>query len=275
MSSTTVAPGGAVGGDVAMGGGPRARRGVTAAELVAVVASDHASPGTRARARNLLMSRALDPVERRLLTDLVASPGRRSVPVAQRVSPIGAAHVPGKEQRSRDLTAGEAAWVAGLPSDPAALSADDLKTLSQLSQTVRNRTEGAIIEAKLGPAREREARLDRVRDLERRLAASDDAPSFTFATQAWEPWRRAIGARIHAETPELTEVEAYGRGTRLVEEAQAAKRQESTRNFDMAELGGLLRETGTTSAVFPTAHTWGIPGRADAWTPPAAPEPAT
>lgn len=183
-----------------------------------------AQPGLdRTRGRLAALKRfsagaASDFYEQRLLDQLgdVPTP-RRDTPYDNPIAVAGMA--PPSNQPPRTLSGSDVAWLQRLPSDPAAVSYTDARTVSRLAQQVQPGSGDArLVASVLAPLRRlhdgRAAQVE-VRNLERhRSPAPPTGPHGADAL---------LAAAIRRETPDLSEDEALARAHTALRDAIAER----------------------------------------------------
>lgn len=222
-----------------------------------------ADPNTSAGAATLrwaIMARSTPAHVRELALrrrDTGTEPRPLPVPYTGSLTPSPAEVEPA---RSRDLTAGEVAWLAALPTAPAEVDPADGRRLAALAVTVRTPAERAVVRRALEPITAHHEARQAVSTAERALALM---PTFdprrpnvlgNFTDPEWPAWRDLLAEQIEADTPALTRSEATDRACGLV--AEEAARRQATAATARAALGSIVAATGVASTAYPEAIRW-------------------
>lgn len=241
----------------AMAAGP----GVTVNRVVEILASDHSTSMAKGAIRSVTMRPGAPGWLRGLYDTPSRTPPKRTPyrsPLDGAVSPEAmAARATGRPAPKRDLTQGEAVWIASLPTDPHQLSDEDVKALGQIAGEVQSPGDKRLVASRLEGAKALTEARRRLDAAEWELATLSQ-PQDPTRLPCWNDARRWLGEQIRREIPELAQPEAETRATRLVQEAW--KPNTGRRNDLRAEIGELCRTHGIDGFLFDGTKTWGVNG---------------
>lgn len=225
---------------------------LTTDAVVEVLARDHSQSMTKGHLRALMHR----PGAPGFLRDLYDLPRRQPVQTTAPPSRTAATPRPPGAQ-PRDLTVGEATWLASLPTDPREISDADARALASLAGEVRTQGERRLVASRFDGVRALDEASRRLYAAERELATMP-MPQDPTRLPCWDEARRWLGEQARREIPELEPAEAEARATRLVTEAW--KPNTGRRNDLRAEIGDLSRTHGIEGTVFDGTPKWGVTG---------------
>lgn len=130
-------------------------------------------------------------------------------------------------QHRAPMTMSERAWIERLPTDPTKVSWDDARRLFSLEQTLTDDDDKHLVRSIAQPIRDYHDR----KEVEHKIGALSNAPRI-------DPPRETLGAladAITAATPELTESEALGRASTLLQEHVQKRAAERAMQRDQLE----------------------------------------
>lgn len=198
--------------------------------------------------------------ERWVLDRLLAVPARPPRSSAPPVNPVRST-VPSGQERSRDLTAGDHAWLASLPDDPAKVSDDDARHLARLRHEAKGESDRRLVDRKFAPlVTHHEARAALFRAEQ---AAHFNARPAAMPAEVREAIIEQSAGCVRTELPGLREAEARNRAREQLQSHGAGVAGERAAKFDAAraDVRRICAETGLRSELNtvdpPPPPSWG------------------